>query len=210
MRVRAKLTMAALLGVAVAAPGAAQVAPSTNATALFISPMGEPFRGANAREQVRAWFSGADANRDGALSLAEMSGDAERFFQMLNANRDREIDPTELRHYEEHMAPEIRVGLGGLGISSGYARKRRSGLSQEFAKTGSAAQPLERDVVRRGAGLHGLLNIPNPVASTDLNLNRGISPEEFARAARERFVLLDSNRDGLVRFEELPSLPSRN
>jgi hypothetical protein len=204
-------TVTVVIGM-LAAIAAARGNTQTNKTggdALFISPMGEPFRGASSQAGVSAWFAGVDANRDGGLSLAEMRADADRFFQVLNTNRDREIDPSELRIYEEQIAPEIRVGVGGLNITSGWAPKRQSGLSSEYSKTGSADPTPERIVVRRGAGLYGLLAIPNPVASTDINLNRGISAEEFARAARERFGLLDANHDGMVRFEELPSLPSR-
>ena len=44
---------------------------------LFISPMGEPFRGP---DPVRQWFDGADANKDGALTADEFVADAMRFF----------------------------------------------------------------------------------------------------------------------------------
>ncbi len=202
---------AGLAAMLTASAGAQSLAPAAHAggDALFISPMGEPFRGPTGATGVRAWFDGADANHDGALSLAEMRADADRFFLILNTVRDREIDPGELRVYEEQIAPEIRVGVGGLGITSGWAPKRRSGLSSDFSKTGTVDAPLERDTVRRGAGLYGVLAVPNPVASADTNLNRGISAEEFGRAARDRFMLLDGNHDGLIRFDELPALPSR-
>lgn len=206
------MVVAASLAAMLAAVATAQSpapAPHPVGDALFISPMGEPFRGSSGAAELRTWFDRADANRDGGLSLAEMRSDADRFFLVLNNNRDREIDPAELRVYEEQMAPEIRVGVGGLGISSGWAPKRRSGLSSEFSKTGTVDPPLERDTVRRGAGLYGVLAIPNPVASADTNLNRGISAEEFSRAARDRFMLLDGNHDGVIRFDELPALPSR-
>ncbi len=204
------LKVAAILAWLIAAvPTNAQVRSAVESE-LFISPMGEPFRGASSGEQLRVWFSRADTNRDGALSLAEMRADADRFFQVLNINHDREIDPAELRVYEEQIAPEIRVGISSVdGVTSGYGRKYRSRLSSEYSKTGTPDAPLERDSVRRGAGRFGLLATPNPVASTDANLNRGISAAEFERAARDRFALLDANHDGHVRLDELPSLPSR-
>ncbi len=207
------LKVAALGALLVAAPVGAQLRPAATPAVgreLFISPMGEPFRGVSSGEQLRAWFSGADVNHDGALSLAEMRADADRFFGVLNANHDREIDPAELAVYEGQIAPEIRVGISSYdGISSGNGPKHASGLSSDFSKTGTPEVPLERDSTRRGAGRFGLLATPNPVASTDTNLNRGISAEEFGRAARERFMLLDANHDGLIRLDELPSLPSR-
>ena len=206
MRGMATMTMAGMLAATLVSPLGAQPAPVSSTSELFISPMGEPFRGASSAGQLRAWFNGADANRDGALSLSEMRADAERFFVSLNVNRDREIDPVELRAYEQAV-PEISVGIGGLGITSGNARSRRNRLSNDFSK--AVVVPVDRDTFRRGAGRFSVIATPNPVASTDTNFNRGISAEEFARAARDRFVLLDGNRDGSIRFEELPALPSR-
>ena len=209
MRGLAMVSMFGVLAGTLVSTVAAQPGPVSSSSELFISPMGEPFRGASGAEQLRAWYNIADADHNGSLSLTEMRADADRFYLSLNVNRDREIDPTELRAYEQAV-PEIRVGIGGLGITSGNARSRRNRLSPEYAQAGSMVlTPLERDRVRRGAGLYGVLATPNPVASTDTNFNRGISAEEFARAARDRFVLLDANRDGLIRFEELPALPSR-
>lgn len=188
------------VGVALLATTAVSAQPRLAATAtsgrsVFISPMGEPFRGASRKEMLRAWFDAADRNRDAALSQAEMRGDGERFFIILNVNKDREIDPVELRAYEQRIAPEIQVGIDGVRAPS--------------VSDNPNASKAKRESVRRGAGMYGLLPTPNPVASADTNFDRGISPEEFARAARDRFVLLDSNRDGLIRFDELPSLPSR-
>lgn len=209
MRGLVKVTMLGALAATVAGAANAQPAPASTGSDLFISPMGEPFRGDSSAGQLRAWFNGADSDRNGALSLAEMRADADRFYLVLNLNRDREIDPTELRAYEQAV-PEIRVGMGGYGITSGNAKANRSRLSPEYSKAaGTVLVPLDRETSRRGAGRFGVLATPNPVASTDVNFNRGISAEEFARAARDRFVLLDANRDGAIRFEELPALPSR-
>lgn len=188
----------AMVAIATSAAGAMQkrdASPVGSGRGLFISPMGEPFRGASRKDSLRTWFDGADANRDGGLSLSEMRGDGERFYGLLNVNKDRELDPNELRTYEQQIVPEIRVGA-----SSAPAPGPSDNPNASKAK-------LERE--RRGAGVYGLLATPNPVASADTNFNRGISPEEFARAARDRFTMLDANRDGQIRFDELPGLPSR-
>ncbi|MDB5694235.1 MAG: EF-hand protein, partial [Alphaproteobacteria bacterium] len=75
---------------------------------FFMSPMGEPFRnnGSGAPPEG-VWFANADANRDGAISLAEMEADASRFFATLDVNGDGEIDPAEITRYEEEIAPEL-------------------------------------------------------------------------------------------------------
>ena len=43
---------------------------------------------------------------------------------------------------------------------------------------------------------YSLLNIPEPVISADSDLNRGVSVEEFRRAAQKRFQLLDLKHSG--------------
>ena len=43
---------------------------------------------------------------------------------------------------------------------------------------------------------YSLLNIPEPVISADTDFNRGVSVEEFRRAASKRFRLLDLSRYG--------------
>jgi hypothetical protein len=93
---------------------------------LFLSPMGEPFRSEDpAADNVGAWFAGADADHDGALTLAEMQADAARFYATLDVNHDGEIDPEELARYENEIAPEVQVGMqmherGGFGRGGGF------------------------------------------------------------------------------------------
>lgn len=56
---------------------------------LFVSPMGEPFRGGRdgARPQD-AWFRAADRYGDGAITVDQMVADADRFFA-VSGWRDR-------------------------------------------------------------------------------------------------------------------------
>ena len=107
---------------AVAAPQpAAATAPSRVAShpfrRLFVSPMGEPFTSEGGGDALAAWFQQADRNRDGALTRAEMEQDAERFFAILDVNRDGEIDPDEITRYETQIAPQNRRSLGLLALS---------------------------------------------------------------------------------------------
>jgi len=41
----------------------------------------------------------------------------------------------------------------------------------------------------------------------DADFNRRISRDEAARAAKSRFALLDTDKDALLRVEELPATP---
>src|SRR6478752_418872 len=94
----------------------AQVTPRTpinvvgHAWAPFISPMGEPFRARTAGDDTMAtWFRQADRNHDGVLTADEMQADADRFFAVLDADHNGEIEPDELAHYEYEVAPDIQV-----------------------------------------------------------------------------------------------------
>lgn len=169
-----------------AALGAAQPAglpqpQSTGHFRAFISPMGEPFR-ATGTDGLSVWFGQADGNHDGILTIDEFREDAQRFFLKLDTNRDGEIDPDEILHYETVIAPEVRTG---------------SRMDGQYA-----------DDEATGGGRLGLLTIPEPVASADSNLNRGVSEQEFQVAAEKRFRLLDRAGTGRLTLDQLQSVGS--
>jgi len=168
---------------------------------LFISPAGEPFRAAaEAPYPVAAWFAGADANHDGALSRDEFVADAGRFFIVLDTDKDGVIDGFEVSAYERNIAPEILLGVsmppgGGRGGPPGGGDgppRKRGGL------VGGALQ---------GATPYALLAEPQPVMGADADFNRRISRDEAVKAAKSRFALLDTDKDALLRVEELPATP---
>jgi EF hand len=150
---------------------------------IFVSPMGEPFRPAARDDNTLAdWFQHADRNSDGQLTLDEMQQDAGRFFAVLDANHDGEIDPDEIAHYENVVAPEIQIGT-------------RMGMGA-----------MERDDGHLGAARFGLLDLPEPVVSADSNFNRGISLAEFRQAAAQRFVALDVDHKGQLSLAGLETI----
>lgn len=162
----------------------------------FLSPMGEPFR-SNA-DNIGAWFALADKDRDGALIVEEMKHDAARFFALLDSDGNGELGPAEIARYENQIAPEVQVGLqmrgAGVGDWRGQGSRRRR-------------VPVYDEGVE-GAGRYAFLKIPQPVIAADLDMNRGVSRDEFERAAGERFGLLDRDADGRLSRAELPPLPS--
>lgn len=91
---------------------------------LFISPMGEPFRGTPGGPAPQdQWFDQADTNHDGVLTAKEMEADAARFFKVLDRKNQGEIDPDDIEYYETNLVPEIRVG----GMFAGPGRAADSG-----------------------------------------------------------------------------------
>lgn len=168
---------------------------------LFVSPMGEPFLGDKDAPPDTAWFNGADTNQDGKLSSDEMAADAARFFKTLDLDKSGEIDPAELEKYETLIAQEIALRNRGGGVG-GFDPTRDGDDSLRDAPTGLATY-----VGREGAAQFNYFQLPEPVASADINFNRGVSGREFLQVADERFAKLDTNRDGMLARAELPPLP---
>jgi hypothetical protein len=190
---------------ALAAPAPAhssQITVTGRPWAPFISPMGEPFRArAPGEDPLGLWFRQADRNGDGALTLAEMEADADRFFATLDTNHDQDIDPVELAFYESEVAPEIQVATRTMrpaGAPATERRERQGAVSfDSLMGTRGALQ---------GGARYGLLNIPEPVAAADTDFDRGVSLAEFRQAAARRFQLLDPAGSGVVRLAQLQAL----
>ena len=171
------------------------------AWAPFISPMGEPFRSQAPGDDTMAnWFAQADRDRSGHLTAEEMNQDAERFFGLLDTDKDGEILPEELRIYEWDLASEIQVNSQWRRARGEPADKQNDSRSSRRRDNAYDLQGLQ------GAARYGLLNMPQPVAAADWDFNRSITRAEFRRAASERFQLLDSKRDGQLSFADLQAL----
>ena len=195
---------ALLLVLAAAAPAPAEkpIFVTAYAGRPFISPMGEPFRAKSSVDDALArWFAQADRNHDGLLTVDEMQVDASRFFAKLDTDENGDIDPEELVHYEWEVAPEIQVNLKPR--RSRGAKSASGGDEGEGHRRGS---PFGSDSDLQGAARYALLNIPEPVAAADLNLDRSITLSEFQRAGVERFQLLDLGHQGRLSLEALKAL----
>jgi Ca2+-binding EF-hand superfamily protein len=172
-----------------------------------------------------------DSNRDGIVTVEDLEADAARFFALLDRKQDGEIDPEDIEHYETVLAPEIRVAgaIGGPGMTrakggGGGGRGRRGGGGGGGGGGGSRGgnggkdggdSPSDDRAVRnvegkRGAARFGYLDFPEPVTAADGNMNRGVDPMEFKRAADTRFALLDTNDDGKLVQSELPRIEARS
>ncbi|WP_084582809.1 EF-hand domain-containing protein [Sphingomonas azotifigens] len=162
---------------------------------LFVSPMGEPFRGTiDGKAPQDAWFDAADTNHDGALTLDEFRADAMRWFKILDRKGDGEIDPADIEYYETVLAPEARGG----GFEMGGPTMGDDG-QVKAADIGSTR-------VMSGLARFNYLGSPEPVTAADTGLNGGVSTIEFLSAAKRRFDLLDTNHDGKITKAELPEL----
>ena len=187
-----------------------------HAWAPFISPMGEPFRArSEADDTLARWFNQADRNGDRLLTLDEMTADAARFFAKLDTNHDREIDPDEIARYEWEVAPDIQVMSPRRRAQSdppprdrqvGWEGRRDDKRSRRAEKI--EAEQLGIGGALQGAARYGLLNIPQPVAAADTDFNRGVTMEEFTRAAALRFQLLDVAQQRRLSLAQLQAIRS--
>ena len=164
---------------------------------VFISPMGEPFRRAQAPgEPIERWFAGADGDQDGAVTVTEFQADAARFYATLDVNSDGEIAPDEMSRYETQIAPEIQSGMR---------------MTYTVDRNGRQVQPRRRaGVGPYGMGSQALLSIPQPVISADADFNRGVSPAEFRHTAGQRFLLVDRDHNGRLTRDELRPPPEED
>ena len=182
--------------------------------APFISPMGEPFRARSTNDDpfVR-WSRQADRDGDGFLTADEMRGDAVRFFERLDSDHDGKINSEELVAYETEIAPEVQVNSNWKRTWVESAAKAQSGddgdRRDRRRRRGDSVDGYHIDGLQ-GAARYGLLNIPEPVAGADLDLNGIVTIDEFRRSAVYRFQLLDTQRQGRLSLPELETrIPSR-
>jgi hypothetical protein len=192
---------------------------------LFISPSGRPFRAGPGEPYPSAiWFQAADANHDGRLSRAEFRAEAEAFFAQLDTNHDGIIDADEIAAYE-HAVPEIILGFrpaqgagggapgagGGGGHHGGHHGGGGGGGGRGGHGGGSGggapASGQAADTKPQGAAWFSFLSIPEPVASSDRNLDGHITLDEFRAAADSRFDLLGGDATGFLTMDALPKTP---
>jgi hypothetical protein len=175
---------------------------------LFISPTGQPFRAApGAPYPVAAWFAQVDKRGEGRIDRAAFRADAEAFFDLLDKNHDRVIDPFELQAYEQDVVPEI---LGAYRIPEGRAADFPRGAGGEEPRRGLFGRVRQRPPnageasVLDGAAPYELIPDPEPVASADLAMDGRITLAEFLKAADRRFDRLDVKHSGFLLLAALP------
>ena len=168
---------------------------------VYIAPMGEPVRTDGFTDPMKVWFDRADVDHDGKLTLAELQADSDRFFTTLDKDRSGELDPQEMSDYENIVAPEIKL------YQPGQDKRPRTGEQRHAAK--QAARSRANYDAPYGAGLWASLNIPEPIAAADYDLNRGISRAELAQAAANRWPLLDRQGLGYLTYATLAKSPAQ-
>jgi len=182
-------------------PADAPICARPGTAPIFLSPMGEPFRSQPGQTYPSAaWFAGADKDRDGALTHDEFVADALRFFDTLDSSHDGKLTPDEVGHYEAVVAPE--TSIYSARPDDFYDRSRREQDRGAMADSRDYGGPM-------GAGRYAWLNVPEPVAAADQDVDRVVTRDEFATAAATVFARLDVLNRKSLRLSDLPRTPQQ-
>lgn len=176
---------------------------------LFISPSGEPFTApVHDPYPIVAWFTRADANHDGKLDIAEFRADAQRFFDVLDRDKDGKISSAEVDYYERNIVPEIL----SVNTSDAGGSFIRVALQAPAADDGGDDPEATKQKLNgnQGAVPFSLFQEPEPVRSADRNLDGVVTLKEFLAQADRHFAALDRKGDGLLTLDELPQTPAEH
>jgi hypothetical protein len=184
---------------------------------LFISPHGEPFRGASGTPYpVVEWFHQANKKGDGKLDHDEFVADAAAFFKRLDINGDGALSPYEVRIYEKTMVPEILGGTVSVGMNDGARlwlaqyQSPSAGINQPIDPAGDhpdeTAPPHPKGLDESGAGAspYGFFQEPEPIMTADFNVNGLILRDNFLKVADMHFTALDEEQKGYLTLNSLP------
>jgi len=174
---------------------------------VYLSVMGEPFIAPSGQSPLALWLAKADTDRSGAVSLAEITADAERFFKSLDVDADGRIGGIEMTRYEEQIAPAgLRAKAGGAGPERDWRKSVKVGARGDSRSIRSGDIGPDRSLsADAGNVIGGPAGVPQPVAMADVDMSGFVTPDEFARAAARRFATLDVNKNGLLEQAELTS-----
>lgn len=186
---------------------------------LFVSPFGELFFSEPGEPwPVAAWFSGADADSDGRVTLEEFTADGARQFRTLDVRRDDRLTPDEIGAYEQDLAeararlPGLEAGRRGPGRRlEGFGGDRNLNLAEPAQQQGSRSGPRPRaptgPLAYGPIAAAGFFNYPQPVKAADLDTNQTVTAQEWTQATERWFMALDTDQDGALTLATLPRTP---
>lgn len=186
--------------------------------ALFVNPMGQPFRASpeSRHAPILLWLAHADADHDQQISREEFIAEAMAFFANdLDANHDQSVIPLESTEFRRLHTPEVlNLDTAPVTVSARQRRESANGIRgarpevrtrtsaeglREFTPsvTGAPRRPdrLRQEEVMLGVEIE-------PVMSCDRDFSRRIDASEFQACAERRFQALDINHDGFFTLYE--------
>lgn len=191
------MRLAWILAAGLALAPLAAAAQQEQREALFIAPMGQPFRGETTAAAMQAWFAAADTDQDGRLSRDEFVAQGMLLHPIMDRNQDGLVTAIEAGNLFRATAPEMYAPLPPL-------RGAQARMPRDPGRMTQPRERVSRDDRARGAARFGLLGDIEPVMSCDADMSRWVSAGEFQTCAERRFQLLDANGDGFFEISESP------
>ncbi|MBK8543477.1 MAG: hypothetical protein IPL62_07810 [Caulobacteraceae bacterium] len=186
--------------------------------ALFVSPMGQPFRASpeSRHAPILLWLAHADTDHDQQISRDEFVVEAMAFFtDDLDTNHDQSVIPVESTEFRRMHAPEVlNLDTAPVTVSARQRRESATGIRgarpevrtrtsaeglREFTPSVTGA-PRRPDRLRQEEVMLGVE--VEPVMSCDRDFSRRIDAAEFQACAERRFLALDINHDGYFTLYE--------
>lgn len=189
-------------GPPVAPPG--EVPRALPSGALFIAPMGQPFRASSEHPgaPILAWFRAADSDADNKLARAEFVAQSMAFFaDVLDANDDQLATSSESTRLWRDQAPEMLTGEGPV-VRVAPRERRRPEPRTDGRVPVPVPNPLNTREPPTPMERFAITNDREPVMSCDVDINRRVTEEEFRACAERRFAALDANDDGFFEIVE--------
>ena len=180
--------------------------PGPRPGAVFVSPMGQPFRvePESRRAPVQLWLAHSDTDGDARISRDEFVNEAMMFFaNVLDANHDHGVTSVESTALWREQAPEMLSARTAPVLASNAAappnevgpRGPRGGDRRGRPPGGGPPPGGGRAPIALGAEIE-------PVMSCDRDFSRRIDATEFENCAARRFMELDINGDGYFTLYE--------
>jgi hypothetical protein len=168
------------------------------------------------------------------VTLEEFTRDGQRYFAVLDTDRDGRLNQIELAAYEESLRRFGGMGMGRRGPDGPRGRDGfptinvpgPAGGGEDIPLADTSTLGVAPQQTRPGSHLGrgrggggpvgygavadaGFFNLPQPVKSADVNIDQRVTAEEWAQATQRWFWSLDADRDGKLTLATLPVTPAQ-
>jgi hypothetical protein len=181
------------------------------------SPNGEPLIGGawpdKCEDALGLWFDRLDVNRRGALTLAELTADAQRQFQLMDLRHDGKVTAEELSKYRLSVMGGHYLSVSTPGQHSLFDRRNRDEDEPGDRLDGTPGRRErgdDEDRKRTDAFAALVSDQPDPVMSADTDLDGSVTWQEFRLLVSQNFADFDLDHKGAITKAEVQTMCGRH